>query len=104
MESYKDNPVNPFIIDPDDSVADVLKKMGDCSFQGRNLSQALDIWDRMLDDNCTIFFGLSGAMSAAGMRLLVKYLIDNRFIDCLVSTGANIFHDIHEVPTAMIRS
>jgi len=96
MESYKDNPVNPFIIDPDDSVADVLKKMGDCSFQGRNLSQALDIWDRMLDDNCTIFFGLSGAMSAAGMRLLVKYLIDNRFIDCLVSTGANIFHDIHE--------
>jgi deoxyhypusine synthase len=96
MENYKKNPIIPFKVNPDDSVVDVLEKMGDCSFQGRNLSSALDIWDKMLSDTCTIFFGLSGAMTAAGMRLLVTYLIDNRFIDCLVSTGANIFHDIHE--------
>ena len=96
MEEFRDNPVKPFIVNPDDSPVDILKKMGDCSFQGRNLAYALEIWDKMLDDQCTVFFGLSGAMSAAGMRLLVTYLIDNRFIDCLVSTGANIFHDIHE--------
>jgi deoxyhypusine synthase len=35
-------------------------------------------------------------MVPAGMRRLVVYLIKNRLIDCLVSTGANFFHDIHE--------
>jgi deoxyhypusine synthase len=39
---------------------------------------------------------MSGAMVPAGMRRLVVYLIKNRLIDCLVSTGANFFHDIHE--------
>jgi deoxyhypusine synthase len=40
--------------------------------------------------------GMAGAMVPAGMRRLVVYLIKNRLIDCLVTTGANLFHDIHE--------
>lgn len=96
MNEYKCHPIRPFKVNANDTVTDILKKMHDCSFQGRNLAKALSIWERMLDDRCTVFLGLSGAMSAAGMRLLVTFLIDNRYIDCLVSTGANIFHDIHE--------
>jgi len=30
------------------------------------------------------------------MRKIISYMIRNRMIDCLVSTGANIFHDCHE--------
>ncbi len=41
-------------------------------------------------------FGLAGAMVPAGMRKIIVYLIENRFIDCMVTTGANIFHDCHE--------
>jgi deoxyhypusine synthase len=43
-----------------------------------------------------IMMGMAGAMVPAGMRRLVVYLIQNRLIDCLVSTGANFFHDMHE--------
>jgi deoxyhypusine synthase len=50
----------------------------------------------MLGDRVMIMMGMSGAMVPAGMRRLVVYLIKNRLIDCLVSTGANFFHDIHE--------
>jgi len=50
----------------------------------------------MLKSNTTVFFGLAGAMVPAGMREVVVYLLKNRFIDCLVSTGANLFHDMHE--------
>ena len=96
MNKFKKHPVIPFKVDQDNSLLDVVEKMGNCSFQGRNLSIALDIWDKMLDDKCTIFFGLSGAMAAAGMRLIVTYLIETRYIDCLVSTGANISEDIVE--------
>jgi deoxyhypusine synthase len=40
--------------------------------------------------------GMSGAMIPAGMRRLFVWMIENRAIDCLVSTGAQFFHDIHE--------
>jgi deoxyhypusine synthase len=66
------------------------------SFQGRNLASAYGVWKRMLGDRTMIMMGMSGAMVPGGMRRLVVYLIKNRLIDCLVSTGANFFHDIHE--------
>jgi deoxyhypusine synthase len=28
--------------------------------------------------------------------MIVAYLIEHRYIDCLVSTGANLYHDLHE--------
>ncbi|MFH1563710.1 MAG: deoxyhypusine synthase [Nitrospirota bacterium] len=90
-------PTCPFEIKPDDSIYEVLNRMGDISFQGRNLSLALKIWERMLKDETMIFLGLAGAMIPAGMRKIIVYLIKNRYIDCLVSTGANLFHDIHEI-------
>lgn len=94
---YLRYPTNPFEIKPDDSIYEVLNRMGDISFQGRNLSLALKIWERMLKDKTMIFLGLAGAMIPAGMRKIIVYLIKNRYIDCLVSTGANLFHDIHEI-------
>src|SRR5205085_1410715 len=33
---------------------------------------------------------------AGGLRMIVAHLIANRYIDCLVSTGANLYHDLHE--------
>lgn len=95
-ERILSHPTVPIQIDPKDNLDQLLEKMGKISFQGRSLSSVYSIWKEMLKDECVIFFGLSGAMSAGGMRELVTYLIENRFIDCLVSTGANLFHDIHE--------
>jgi deoxyhypusine synthase len=89
-------PTRPIEIDRKKSVGDVLEKMQGVSFQGRSLALAYHIWRRMLSDRVMIMMGMSGAMVPAGMRRLVVYLIKNRLIDCLVSTGANFFHDIHE--------
>ncbi len=46
--------------------------------------------------NSVIFFGLSGAMIPGGMRKVIRDMIEMRLIDVIVSTGANIFHDIFE--------
>ncbi len=89
--------VSPFKVDARTDVSDLLKRMGGTAFQARNLSKAVDVWEEMLKTRTTIFFGLAGAMVPAGMREVVVFLIKNRFIDCLVSTGANLFHDIHEI-------
>ena len=89
-------PVEPFVVKPDASADELLARMEKISFQGRNLAAARRIWERMLGDDCTIFLGTAGALSAGGMRLLIAYLIEHRYVDCLVSTGANLYHDLHE--------
>ena len=48
------------------------------------------------DPECTIFLGLSGAMVPAGMQRCLAELVRHRYVDAIVSTGANIFHDICE--------
>jgi deoxyhypusine synthase len=89
-------PVEPFVVQPDAAAGDLLARMERISFQGRNLAIARRIWEKMLGDDCTIFLGMAGALSAGGMRMIVAYLVANRYIDCLVSTGANLYHDLHE--------
>jgi deoxyhypusine synthase len=89
-------PVEPFVPEPGLSADDLLSRMERISFQGRNLAAARRIWEKMLASEATIFLGLAGALSAGGMRLLVAHLIEHRYVDCLVSTGANLYHDLHE--------
>jgi deoxyhypusine synthase len=89
-------PVEPFTIHPDATADDILTRMERISFQGRTLATSRRIWERMLADECTIFLGAAGALSAGGLRLTLAYLIEHRYIDCLVSTGANLYHDLHE--------
>ena len=89
-------PVEPFTVAPDLTADAVLTKMERVSFQGRNLATARRIWEKMLGSDSTIFLGTAGALSAGGMRLVIAHLIEQRYIDVLVSTGANLYHDLHE--------
>jgi deoxyhypusine synthase len=75
---------------------ELLARMERISFQGRSLATARRIWERMLGGDCTIFLGAAGALSAGGLRLVIAHLIEHRYVDCLVSTGANLYHDLHE--------
>jgi deoxyhypusine synthase len=89
-------PIEPFTVEADAAASDLLARMERISFQGRNLATARRIWEKMLAGDCTIFMGMAGALSAGGLRLIVSHLIAHRYIDCLVSTGANLYHDLHE--------
>src|SRR3972149_577427 len=65
------------------------------SFGAGRLSLAADIYREMVSDSeCTKFFGLAGAMVPAGMRQILSDLIRDGDIDILVTTGANLGHDI----------
>jgi deoxyhypusine synthase len=88
--------VTPFPVSERASAAELVERMAGTAFQARNLAQAARIWDAMLREEVTIFLGLAGAMVPGGMRPVLTYLIENRLIDCLVSTGANLFHDLYE--------
>jgi len=94
MNHFLRTKIKPQGIKKGSSVKTLVETMGNSAFQGKNIALARDIWVKMLNDRTTIFFGLAGAMVPAGMRGIIAYLIKNRFIDCLVSTGANLFRQI----------
>src|SRR5947209_9649356 len=93
---FLQTPVEPFTVEAGLSADQILSRMERISFQGRNLATAHRVWLKMLGDDVTIFLGMAGALSAGGLRLVVAHLIAKRCVDCLVSTGANLYHDLHE--------
>jgi deoxyhypusine synthase len=77
------------------SVSKLLAEMGRTAYQGRKLGEAVDVWEAMLKEkDLAIIMGFAGSMSTAGQWKMVNWLIKNRYIDVLVSTGANVSEDI----------
>ena len=79
------------------SISQLLREMQDTGFQGRKLAEIVDVWEKMIKDkNLTIILGYAGSLSTTGQWKIINWLIKNRYIDVLVSTGANITEDIVE--------
>jgi len=93
--SYFQKKLEPIKVSKQKSVSQLLSEMGKTAYQGRKLGEAVDIWEKMVNDKDTlIVLGLAGSMSTAGQWTIINWLIENRFIDVLVSTGANVSEDI----------
>jgi len=61
------------------------------AFQARNLARATKIYDMMLKDkDCSIILTLAGSLISAGLKDIIVHMIENKMIDAIVSTGANI--------------
>jgi deoxyhypusine synthase len=93
-ESYFNKKVEAIKV-KEKSVSQLLAEMSRTAYQGRKLGEAVDVWESMLKEkDLTIVMGFSGSMSTAGQWTIINWLIENRFIDVLVSTGANVSEDI----------
>ena len=80
------------------TISELLSAFNKTSFQSRNLAKCTDIYVKMLTDpkRPTIFLGLAGAMVPAGMKGIVSTMIERNMVDVIVSTGANMYHDLVE--------
>ena len=89
-------PVEPMKLTPGMSVEDlvgVYRKAG--AFNGGRLAEACDLFGRMIDSGATIALTVTGAMTPAGMGGAVQAMIEAGFVDLIISTGANVYHDLH---------
>ncbi|HTR61602.1 MAG TPA: deoxyhypusine synthase [Candidatus Binataceae bacterium] len=67
------------------------------AYNGRKLRDACRLFaERMLEPDVTVGMSVTGALTPAGlgMSCLIP-LIENGFVDWMVSTGANLYHDTH---------
>ncbi len=91
-------PVVHMKIDKELTVDGLIQQFGNSgSFGAGRLAKACDIYEKMVrDDQCTIFLSLAGAVVPAGMRSMIAHMIRERFVNVIVSTGANMVHDAIE--------
>jgi deoxyhypusine synthase len=79
------------------SVSQLLREMSQTGFQGKKLGEVAGIWSEMArQKGLTVFLGLTGSLSTTGQWKIIRWLIEKRYVDVLVSTGANISEDILE--------
>lgn len=63
-------------------------------FQAGNLAKAVDIYEEMIKKKASIMFAFAGALVPGGLRKIVADLIKNNLIHLVVTTGANVTHDL----------
>jgi deoxyhypusine synthase len=96
-EHFLQRQIGQFRADGAVSVRGYIEAMAESSYQSRELGRALRVLDKMLESpKATIVLALAGAMIPAGMRAMIVDMIERRLIDGIVSTGANVIHDLVE--------
>src|SRR5437879_13687236 len=67
------------------------------AYNAARLREACQLFvEKMLEDDVTIGMSLTGALTPAGLGMsAIIPLIENGFVDWIVSTGANVYHDTH---------
>lgn len=88
--------IDPKPISSDTSLADLIDESF-MAYNGGRLREACRLFTtKMLEDDVTIGVTLTGALTPAGLGISALIpLIKAGFIDWIISTGANLYHDTH---------
>jgi len=80
------------------SIGQLAREMREAGVLGAGrLGEAVDIVaDMFRDPDYTVFLTLAGPMVPSGLRLIIRDLLEKGHIHVLVTTGANIVHDMIE--------
>jgi len=80
------------------SVLDLIEEMGKSGVLGAGrLSKATKLFaDSIKDNDTSIFLSVAGPMVPGGLRKIIFDLINDGFVDVLITSGANITHDLVE--------
>lgn len=96
MSQKRGRKIAPAPIPKDISVVDLIDNYF-TAYNSARLREICQLLSReVLQEGVTVGVSLSGAMTPAGMGVAaLSPLIRNGFIDWMISTGANLYHDIH---------
>jgi deoxyhypusine synthase len=89
-------PIDPKPVTGSMTIADLV----DSAFLAYNAARLREscqlLVGKMLEDDVTVGMSLTGALTPAGLGMsAIIPLIENGFVDWIVSTGANLYHDTH---------
>jgi deoxyhypusine synthase len=89
--------VHPVGITGKEAPADIIATMFP-AYVGRQERTAFELMRRSSQDDTCTFMTMSGAMTPAGLhQSCLIPLIERGLVDCLTTTGANLYHDAHRI-------
>ena len=85
-------------ITKDMSIEDFMKQLEESGVLGAGrIAHATNLLaDSMKDEDTKIFLSLAGPMIPGGLRKVVRDLIYHGYVDLIISSGANLTHDLVE--------
>src|SRR5688572_9159739 len=88
--------IDPRRIDGTERVVDLIEGTF-LAYNAARLREACQLFvDKMLDKDSTVGLTMTGALTPAGLGMAaVIPLIEAGFVDWIISTGANLYHDTH---------
>ncbi len=89
-------PIQRFQPHADATLRSFIDALGRTGGQPRRLSTAIDLWNAMIERNRVIFCAVAGAPVPLGFGPAIASLIEQRRIDVLDITGAQLTHDMLE--------
>jgi deoxyhypusine synthase len=95
-DHWAGKPISPISIAGGMTVTELVDNVFDgMGYNAKRLAEACHLFKTMIDDNSTVCLTLAGAMSPVGLGGGIIKMIENGFIDWIVTTGANTYHDLH---------
>ncbi|MEM1579331.1 MAG: deoxyhypusine synthase [Archaeoglobaceae archaeon] len=88
--------VKPVKIEKGMRVSELLEEFFFSAFNARRLSKAGKLWKEMISEKAFVILTIAGAMIPAGMREILKGMLERDFVHALVLTGANFVHEVCE--------
>ncbi len=82
-------------LDPKMTIEELVDVFASSGYNGRQLGDAAKLYAKMIQDGATICLTISGAMTPVGFGGIIKTLIEKGFVDWIVTTGANVYHEDH---------
>jgi len=82
-------------LDPKMNIEDLVDVFANSGFNGRKLGEAAKLYAKMIREDATICLTISGAMTPVGFGGIFQTLIERGFVDWIISTGANVYHEDH---------
>ncbi len=96
QDFWKGKPISPVFIPDNMTITQLVDEVFDgMGFNAKRLAEACHLFKTMIDDNSTVCLTLAGAMSPVGLGGSIIKMMENGFIDWIVTTGANTYHDLH---------
>ena len=90
-----EEPVRDFTTGPETTLTELLERFGTAGgFTAAKLATAAGIMRRMHDSDCTVFLSFPADIMATGTRGVLRQLVNNGFIDVIVTTCGTLDHDI----------
>jgi len=90
-------PITPIKIKKGEKASEIVSDFKKLGFGANKIAKASMIFDDMIKDkDCKVFMGTAGALVPAGMKQIIIDMINKKWIDVLVTTGATLTHDLIE--------